>query len=94
MPEFMIEVPHSAEECFAAVSEALRHPDASGLIATTYWGCAAGVHTAWIVHRLADVSEARALVPRLLSDTARVVELTRLSLSEVQVGIVEEGSKG
>lgn len=94
MPEFMIEVPHSAEECFVAVSEALRHPDARLLIDTTYWGCAAGVHTTWIVHRLADIGEARALVPRLLRDTARVVELTRLSLNEVRIGIGEEGSKG
>lgn len=94
MPEFMIEVPHSAQECFMAVSEAIRRPDASRLIAATYWGCAAGVHTAWIVHRLADVNEARALVPRLLRDTARVVELTRLSVGEVQVGIADEGSRG
>ena len=94
MPEFMIEVPHSPHECFAAVTEAMRHPRAPVLIATTYWGCGAGVHTTWMVHEFDDVRDARALVPSLLRDTARVVELTRLSLTDLQIGIAEEGSGG
>lgn len=92
MPEFMIEVPHAAEECFLAVSEALRHPDARGLLTTTYWGCGAGTHTTWLVHEFEDAREAKALVPPLLKDTARVVQLTRLSLNEIRERVEEEGS--
>jgi len=87
----MIEVPHAAHECFVAVSETIRRPDARHVMASTYWGCAAGIHTNWIVHDFDDAGEARALVPRLLRDTARVVELMRLSVSEVQDGIGREG---
>ena len=90
----MIEVPHAPHECFIAVSETIRHPDAGHLMATTYWGCAAGIHTTWMVHEFDDARQAKALVPSLLRDTARVVELTRLSLSEVHDGIEDERSRG
>ena len=69
--EFLIEAPHARGEC--AVAHA-------GLPAafdrTTYWGCAAGTHTTWIVVELATEEEAWSLVPRLLRDTARVVPVT------------------
>lgn len=94
MPEFMIEVPHAAEECFVAVSEALRHPDARRMLTATYWGCSGGTHTTWLVHEFEDAREAKALVPSLLKDTARVVQLTRLSMDEIHERIEEEGSRG
>jgi hypothetical protein len=66
--EYLIEVPHSPDECSAPLEnvgdrEPLR----------TYRGCGGGTHTTWILVELAAEEEAWNLVPRLLRDTARVV---------------------
>jgi hypothetical protein len=72
--EYLIEVPHSPEECTAAqpaeggVADASRH---------TYCGCRDGTHTTWIIVELASENEAWSLVPRLLRDTARVTRIDR-----------------
>ncbi len=77
MPEFVIEIPHSPEECSAAAGEIVRHPRARDLVASTYWGCPGGAHSTWIVGEFEGEAEARRLVPRLLRDTARVVRVER-----------------
>jgi hypothetical protein len=68
MREFLIEVPHSPDECWE---------DGESVAGITYRGCGAGTHTTWIIAPLADEAEAWSLVPRLLRDTARVVRIDR-----------------
>jgi hypothetical protein len=72
MREFLIEVPHGRDECSVARGGLA---DAPGR--RSYWGCASGTHTTWIIAELAAEHEAWRLVPRLLRDTARVVPVTR-----------------
>jgi len=67
--EYLIEVPHSPEECSDA--PAARIGEAEPL--RTYRGCGGGTHTTWMIVELAAEEEAWSLVPRLLRDTARVV---------------------
>jgi hypothetical protein len=69
--EFLIEVQHGRDECSSA-----RTRLADGPGRKTYWGCAAGTHTTWIIAELAAEHEAWRLVPRPLRDTARVVPVT------------------
>jgi len=71
MREYLIEVPHSPEECSGAA--ALPGGPIRGAPPTIYRGCGAGTHTTWIIARLVGEEEAWSLVPRLLRDTARVV---------------------
>jgi hypothetical protein len=68
---FLIEVPHARGECAAARADLADAADG-----TSYWGCAAGTHTTWIIAELAAEHEAWRLVPRVLRDTARVVPVT------------------
>lgn len=75
MPQYMIEIPHSPEECSAAASEIPRHPRAPDMTVTMYWGCRDGVHTTWIVGEFETDAEARRLIPVLLRDTARAVRV-------------------
>jgi hypothetical protein len=77
MPKFMIEVPHSPEECASATGELVHHPRARELAARTYWGCGDGAHTTWILAEFDSKPEARGLIPRLLRDTALVVRIER-----------------
>ncbi|MFY9577908.1 MAG: hypothetical protein WAQ33_01155 [Gaiellaceae bacterium] len=67
MREYLIEVPHSPEECSGAPVEGDGEP------LRAYRGCGAGTHTTWILVELAAEEEAWNLVPKLLRDTARVV---------------------
>jgi hypothetical protein len=69
VPEYVIEIPHSREEC---------PPPSDGAAPwTTYHGCRAGTHTSWTIAELASADDAWALVPDLLRDTARVVLVDR-----------------
>lgn len=87
MPKFMIEVPHSPEECASATGELVHHPRARELAARTYWGCGDGAHTTWILAEFDSKPEARSLIPRLLRDTARVSRIVAAS----EIGVDEQG---
>jgi hypothetical protein len=76
--EYLIEVPHSAEECSATEFGVARAPE--GIASCrAFRGCAAGAHTTWIIAELAREEDAWSLVPELLRDTARVVPIDRTS---------------
>jgi hypothetical protein len=72
--EYLIEVPHSPEECSAAEVAAT---GVGGRVLRSYRGCGEGTHTTWIVAELASEEEAWSLVPGLLRDTARVTRVDR-----------------
>jgi hypothetical protein len=69
VPEYLIEVPHSPEECWVPPVEAA----AERARIRSYRGCGSGTHTTWIIGEVAAEDEAWRLVPVLLRDTARVV---------------------
>jgi hypothetical protein len=77
--EYLIEVPHSPEECGSGVAFAAK--DARRSLAAAYRGCGAGTHTTWMIVELETEDDAWLLVPRLLRDTARVVPVERMSPS-------------
>lgn len=59
MAQFMIEFPHTDDQCERLLSET----EQSGDLPDMYYGCAAGRHTAWAVVRAADEDAARNMVP-------------------------------
>ncbi len=69
LSEYLIEVPHSPEECLAAQ---LATGGVGNDSRRTYCGCGDGTHTTWIIAKVTDENDAWTLVPRLLRDTARV----------------------
>jgi hypothetical protein len=77
--EYLIEVPHSPEEC-SATEFGAGAPDRDSH-RTAYRGCGAGTHTTWIIAELIAEEEAWSLVPRLLRDTARVVPIDQCELN-------------
>ncbi len=73
--EYLIEVPHSPEECAAAPATAA----GTGVgPVRAYRGCDDGTHTTWIVAELSSKGDAWSLVPKLLRDTARVTRVGRV----------------
>jgi hypothetical protein len=69
--KYLIEVPHSPEECWVPPVEAA----VERARLRSYRGCDSGTHTTWIIAELATEDEAWSLVPVLLRDTARVVDV-------------------
>ncbi len=70
---YMIETPHTKEECLRALDEQLaKGPE---ILKKFYFGCKSGDHTCYsIVETKSDI-EARRLVPGFLVDKARIVEV-------------------
>jgi hypothetical protein len=70
---YMIETPHTKEECLRALDEQLaKGPE---ILNKFYYGCKAGDHTGYaIVESKSDI-DARKLVPGFLVSKARIVEV-------------------
>lgn len=74
---YLIEAPHSPDECVQAMDEALaRGPR---FLAQFDWGCVEGEHTGWATVEAEDASEARSMVPAVVRSRARVVRVGKVT---------------
>lgn len=96
MKRFLIEVPHEAERiaCYRAIHVFL----ASGSHFLTHcdWGCRDGIHKAWMTVEVESRQDALRIVPPAFRDQAKIVELGRFSMEEVETALSQhrEGSPG
>ena len=74
---YLIEAPHSPDECAQAMDEAL----AKGprFLAQFDWGCVEGEHTGWATVEAGNESEARSMVPAVVRSKARVVRVGKVT---------------
>ena len=75
MASYLIQSPHTPEECL----KALDHVLAMGYLTHFHWACLAGDHTGYLIFEAANKSEALLVVPSFVRDKARVIELTKFS---------------
>ncbi len=80
MPTFLIESPHTTEEC----ARAIKHILATGYITHFQWACLDGEHTGYLIIEAKDKSEALMLVPSFVRNKARVLELTQFTPEQVK----------
>ncbi len=81
MAEYLIELPHTKEECMKAGGEMKD----SELLPKIYWGCASGVHNAWVITEAADESAARRLVDsEVLRNKARIVQVGKWTKEDIE----------
>lgn len=80
MARYMISVPHTAEECLAALDDF----DAAKSLAKWDFGCKAGDHTAYMIVSAKSEEAAKAMVPEKERDKARVVELHKFTAAELK----------
>jgi hypothetical protein len=70
---YVIETPHTKEECLKALDEMLaKGPE---VLKKFYFGCKAGDHTGYGIVDVKSEGDARKLVPSFLIDKARIVEV-------------------
>ncbi len=78
---YLIESPHTAEECLKALDELLAKGD---ILDRMYFGCKAGDHTGYAIVDAKSYSDARNLIPPFLLDKSRVIEVGKFSPEEIK----------
>ena len=83
MARFLIEVPHEgkAKECALAVKVLLS--SGSHYLTHAEFGCLDGEHKAWIIVEMDSKEDARFILPPVYRPRARIVELNKFSLEEI-----------
>jgi len=78
MKRFMVETPHSAENCQMVIQEI----HAMGYLHYFEWGCESGVHCGWGFVEADDEKGALLTIPSIVRADARVVEVTKFGLAK------------
>ena len=73
MDRYLIESPHTAEDCYRVIIEV----QMAGYLHHFEWGCKDGVHTAWAIIDAENREHARQVVPWMVREKARIVKLAR-----------------
>jgi hypothetical protein len=82
MPQYLIESPHTKEECMKALDElADRQPH---MLEGGWWGCPSGEHVEWATVEAGSKEEARHMIPEFLRDKATVHEVSKITTEQVR----------
>jgi hypothetical protein len=82
--KFFIEVEHEAEKsaCLRAAQVLLK--SGSHYLTNADFGCLDGIHKAWITVEVANIEEARAILPTEYRHSATIVKLNKFNLKEIE----------
>ncbi|HLF77172.1 MAG TPA: hypothetical protein VJB57_06725 [Dehalococcoidia bacterium] len=82
MARYIVEIEHTPEDCVAALDSVVAM--SKELIGRFDWGCKAGAHTGWAVMEARDEATARMLLPTVARQSAKVVQLNKFTVEDVQ----------
>jgi len=84
MERFLIELEHEPvkEACNLAVKTLLA--TGSHFLTNADWGCKDNDHRCWIVVEVESRDEARAILPAIYKNEAKIIRLTRFTLDDFQ----------
>ncbi len=83
MARFLIEVPHEAEKVACARAIRILLTTGSHFLTHADYGCLDGEHKAWIIVEVESREEARSIVPAAYRSQAKIVELNKFTLEEI-----------
>jgi hypothetical protein len=83
MRKFFIEVPHDGDVRACADVVRVFLTSGSHFLTNAEWGCRDGDHTARMVVEIESKQDARSIVPPAFRHDAKVVELNRYSLGQI-----------
>lgn len=89
MAKYLIEIPHSADgrACLQAIQIILK--TGSHFLTHCDWGCKDGEHKAWITIETDTKEEALRIVPPAFRAQAKIVQLNRFSLEQVEEALAQ-----
>jgi len=82
MERYLVESPHTPEECLRALDEILAK--GPGVLADYEWGCMAGDHTGYAIVGARSASEVKDNIPSFLRGKARVVQLNKFTPEQIR----------
>jgi hypothetical protein len=77
---FLVESPHTQEECLAVMDEANKEKQ----LEKWDWGCMAGNHTAYRIVQAADENAALAMVPESVRAKAHAYKLSKMTPAQLE----------
>jgi hypothetical protein len=83
MAKFFIEVPHEPEPSACARAVKVFLDTGSHFLSNAEWGCRDGEHKAWLMLDLESKDQARMILPPGFRDRAKIVQLNRFTLAEI-----------
>lgn len=89
MPQFLIEVPHSAEGMACAREVHVFLSTGSHFLTNADWGCMDGVHSAWLTVDVASKEEARMVLPPVFRAQAKIIGLNKFNLKQIEAMLSE-----
>lgn len=84
MARFLIEVPHEATERECALAVQILLSSGSHYLTHADFGCLDGEHKAWIIIEADSKEDARFVVPSIFRPRAKIVQLNKFSLAEME----------
>ena len=84
MARFLIEVPHEAKEQECTLAVKILLDSGSQYLTHADFGCLDGEHKAWVIIEADSKEEARFVVPSVFRPRAKIVQLNKFSLSEIE----------
>lgn len=83
MPNFLIEIAHSASEFECKQVIKLFVESGNHLLANAHWGCKDGVHKSWFISDFDNKEQALQIVPSYLKRTTSVIELVKFDKNDI-----------
>ena len=83
MARFLIEVPHEAEIVACAKAIRVLLSTGSHFLTNADWGCKDGDHRGWIIVDVGSREEALGILPPTYRHEAKVVQLNKFTLAEI-----------
>ncbi len=81
MAEYMIEAPHTVEECSSALDDMAAK--GSQVLNEFHWGCMAGIHSGWAFVEAQNESAAREMLPNSQRNKARIVKVQKFTTEQM-----------
>lgn len=82
MANFMIEMPHTNDQCMRELDEMAE--SGRDLLNKTYWGCMAGSHTGWAMVEAGSESDVWNMVPAAIRDEVNIVEISKFTPDQIR----------
>ena len=82
MERYVIESPHTKEECLKALDETMA--EGASILNKFDWGCQVGDHTGYAVVDVDNELEARNMIPRFIRNKARVAKIGKFTPEQIR----------
>ncbi|MBI5192527.1 MAG: hypothetical protein HZA08_03670 [Nitrospirae bacterium] len=82
MLRYIIESPHTKDECLKALDEILAEGPA--ILNKFDWGCAAGDHTGYAVVDAENESTVRSMVPNFLRYKTKIMQVSKFTPEQIK----------